>query len=105
VDALAVGLTREGFVVRVARDGAEALEQFDASHPDAVLLDVLLPRVSGLEVCRRLRLRSSVPIIMVSARDSEMDRRVGLAAGANDYVTKPYRFQDLIDRLHAALSG
>jgi two-component system response regulator RegX3 len=104
VDALAIGLTREGFVVRVARDGAEALEQFDASNPDAVLLDVLLPKVSGLEVCRRLRSRSSVPIIMVSARDSDADRKVGLAAGANDYVTKPYRFQDLIDRLQAALA-
>jgi two-component system response regulator RegX3 len=104
VDALAIGLAREGFEVRVARDGAEALVQFEAAGPDVVLLDVMLPKVSGLEVCRTLRAKSSVPIIMVTAKDSEADRAVGLDAGASDYVTKPYRFQDLIARLRAVLA-
>jgi two-component system response regulator RegX3 len=103
VDALTIGLKREGFRVTVARDGAEALEVFDAVRPDLVLLDVMLPRVSGLDVCRELRARSRVPIIMVSAKTSEIDTVVGLEVGADDYVPKPYRLRELVARMRAAL--
>ncbi|HEV2766637.1 MAG TPA: response regulator transcription factor [Acidimicrobiales bacterium] len=103
VDALVVGLQREGFQVRVARDGVEALELFDLVQPDLVLLDVMLPRLSGVDVCRRLRARSSVPIIMVTAKSSEIDTVVGLEIGADDYVTKPYRLRELVARIRAAL--
>jgi two-component system response regulator RegX3 len=103
VDALAVGLTREGFRVKIARDGAEALALFDTVDPDLVLLDVLLPRVSGLDVCREIRRRSRVPIIMVSAKTSEIDTVVGLEVGADDYVPKPYRLRELVARMRAAL--
>jgi len=78
VEALVVGLKREGFRVKVARDGLEALEVFDASRPDLVLLDVMLPRMSGVDVCRELRNRSRVPIVMVTAKASEIDTVVGL---------------------------
>src|SRR5580704_16380746 len=90
VEALVVGLKREGFLVKVARDGAEALDMFDS-----VLLDVVLPKVSGIDVCRQLRSRSRVPIIMVTAKGSEIDTVVGLEVGADDYVTKPYRLREL----------
>ncbi|MDQ1402209.1 MAG: two-component system, OmpR family, response regulator RegX3 [Actinomycetota bacterium] len=103
VDALTVGLGREGFVVRVARDGAEALDIFDVVRPDVVLLDVMLPRISGLDVCRQLRKRSAVPIIMVSAKAGEIDTVVGLEVGADDYVTKPYRMRELVARMRAAM--
>jgi two-component system response regulator RegX3 len=103
VDALVVGLQREGFVVRVARDGAEALELFDIVQPDLVLLDLMLPKVSGIDVCRQLRSRSTVPIIMVTAKSSEIDTVVGLEVGADDYVTKPYRLRELVARMRAAL--
>jgi two-component system response regulator RegX3 len=103
VDALVVGLQREGFQVRVARDGVEALELFDLVQPDLVLLDVMLPRLSGLDVCRRLRARSRVPIIMVTAKASEIDTVVGLEVGADDYVSKPYRLRELVARIRAAL--
>ena len=103
VDALVVGLGREGFTVRVARDGAEALEMFDLVEPDLVLLDLMLPKVSGIDVCRQLRLKSSVPIIMVTAKSSEIDTVVGLEVGADDYVTKPYRMRELVARMRAAL--
>ncbi|MDQ2648683.1 MAG: response regulator transcription factor [Actinomycetota bacterium] len=103
VDALTVGLTREGFRVQVARDGAEALEVFDAVKPDLVLLDVMLPKVSGIDVCRELRRRSQVPIIMVTAKGSEIDTVVGLEVGADDYVTKPYRLRELVARMRAVL--
>ena len=103
VDALTVGLTREGFVVAIARDGIEALEQFDRVQPDLVLLDVMLPRMSGVDVCRQLRSRSAVPIIMVTAKSSEIDTVVGLEVGADDYVTKPYRMRELVARMRAAL--
>ena len=103
VEALTVGLGREGFVVRVARDGAEALEQFDAVQPEVVLLDLMLPTVSGIDVCRQIRTRSSVPIIMVTARDGEIDTVVGLEVGADDYVTKPYRMRELVARMRAVL--
>ncbi len=103
VEALTLGLTREGFAVRVARDGAEALASFDASRPDVVLLDLMLPRVSGIDVCRHIRARSSIPIIMVTAKDSEVDAVVGLEVGADDYVTKPYRLRELVARVRAVL--
>jgi two-component system response regulator RegX3 len=103
VDALTVGLKREGFRVRVARDGAEALDLFDLVRPDLVLLDVMLPRISGVDVCREIRTRSGVPIIMVSAKTSEIDTVVGLEVGADDYVSKPYRLRELVARMRAAL--
>ena len=103
VDALLVGLERVGFDVAVARDGAEALEQFDAVEPDLVLLDLMLPKVSGIDVCRQLRAKSSVPIIMVTAKSSEIDTVVGLEVGADDYVTKPYRMRELVARMRAQL--
>jgi two-component system response regulator RegX3 len=103
VEALQIGLTREGFHVEVATDGAEALERFDAVDPDLVLLDVMLPRVSGVDVCRRIRQTSAVPIIMVTAKSSEIDTVVGLEVGADDYVTKPYRLRELVARIRAQL--
>jgi two-component system response regulator RegX3 len=103
VEALTIGLKREGFRVQVARDGAEALDVFDAVRPDLVLLDVMLPKVSGIDVCRELRRRSSVPIIMVTAQGSEIDTVVGLEVGADDYVTKPYRLRELVARMRAVL--
>lgn len=103
VDALQVGLSREGFEVRVARDGAEALEEFASSAPDVVLLDVMLPRLSGTDVCREIRRTSQVPIIMVTAKGSEIDAVVGLEVGADDYVVKPYRLRELVARVRAVL--
>src|SRR5437763_14253058 len=103
VEALVVGLKREGFRVKVARDGLEALEVFDASRPDLVLLDVMLPRMSGVDVCRELRTKSRVPIVMVTAKASEIDTVVGLEVGADDYVTKPYRLRELVARIRAVL--
>jgi two-component system response regulator RegX3 len=103
VEALVVGLKREGFLVKVARDGAEALDTFDSVRPDVVLLDVMLPKVSGIDVCRQLRSRSRVPIIMVTAKGSEIDTVVGLEVGADDYVTKPYRLRELVARMRAVL--
>jgi two-component system response regulator RegX3 len=103
VEALTVGLAREGFRVQVARDGALALDMFDAVRPDIVLLDVMLPKISGVDVCRQLRKRSSVPIIMVTAKGSEIDTVVGLEVGADDYVTKPYRIRELVARMRAVI--
>jgi two-component system response regulator RegX3 len=103
VDALTVGLTREGFRVTVARDGAEALALFDGSGADLVLLDVMLPKLSGIDVCREIRTKSRVPIIMVTARSSEIDTVVGLEVGADDYVSKPYRLRELVARMRAVL--
>jgi len=103
VEALMVGLAREGFRVVVATDGAEALDRFDSVKPDVVLLDVMLPKVSGLDVCRQLRKRSQVPIIMVTAKGAEIDTVVGLEVGADDYVTKPYRMRELVARMHAVM--
>jgi two-component system response regulator RegX3 len=102
-DALTVSLEREGFRVEVAADGQEALDQFEATQPSLVLLDVMLPRISGVDVCRELRSRSRVPIIMVTARGSEIDAVVGLEVGADDYVSKPFRLRELIARVRAAL--
>lgn len=103
IEALTIGLAREGFRVQVARDGAAALAMFDAIQPDVLLLDVLLPKVSGIDVCRELRKRSRVPIIMVTAKGSEIDAVVGLEVGADDYVTKPYRIRELIARMRAVM--
>ena len=103
IDALTVGLKREGFVIEVAHDGAEALDMFDAVNPDLVLLDVMLPTISGIDVCRELRKKSDVPIIMVTAKSAEIDTVVGLEVGADDYVTKPYRLRELVARMRAVL--
>ena len=103
VHALTIGLTREGFAVEVATDGREALDRFDAVNPDLVLLDVMLPKVSGIDVCRQLRKRTQVPIIMVTAKGAEIDTVVGLEVGADDYVTKPYRLRELVARMRAVL--
>ena len=103
VEALQVGLRKEGFRVEVARDGMEALARFETVKPDLVLLDVMLPKVSGLDVCRQLRSRSKVPIIMVTARSGEVDTVVGLEVGADDYVAKPYSIREVVARIRAVL--
>jgi two-component system, OmpR family, response regulator RegX3 len=103
VEALMIGLTNEGFRVSVARDGAEALTLFDDTSPDIVLLDLMLPKISGIDVCRNIRARSSVPIIMVTAKGTEIDTVVALEVGADDYVTKPYRLRELVARMRAVL--
>jgi two-component system response regulator RegX3 len=103
LEALRVGLGREGFAIDVARDGREALERFAASEPDIILLDVMLPRISGIDVCREIRSTSAVPIIMVTAKGEEIDAVVGLEVGADDYVTKPYRFRELVARMRSVL--
>ena len=101
VDALRIGLDREGFDVVVATDGAKALEEFEASQPDLILLDLMLPKLSGIDVCRRLRERSEVPIIVVTAKSEEIDTVLLLEMGADDYVTKPYRLRELVARMRA----
>jgi len=101
--ALEVGLRREGFMTRVAADGPEALVLFDAVQPDVVLLDLMLPGMSGIDVCRQIRLKSRTPVIIVTAKDSELDTVVGLEVGADDYVTKPYRLRELVARMRAVL--
>ncbi|MFA5774817.1 MAG: response regulator transcription factor [Ilumatobacteraceae bacterium] len=103
VEALVIGLRREGFNVEVARDGAEALANFDDVKPDIVLLDVMLPKVSGTDVCRELRKKSQVPIIMVTAKGAEIDTVVGLEVGADDYIVKPYRLRELVARIRAVI--
>ena len=103
VDALEVGLAREGFRTAVALDGAEALTMFADLQPDLVLLDLMLPRISGIDVCRQIRQTSTVPIIMVTAKSSEIDTVVGLEVGADDYVAKPYRVRELVARIRALL--
>ncbi len=103
VEALQIGLTREGFEVHVATDGVMAMERFREVTPDLVLLDLMLPRISGVDVCRQIRATSGVPIIMVTAKVSEIDTVVGLEVGADDYVAKPYRIRELIARIRALL--
>ena len=103
VEALVLGLERAGFLAKIARDGAEALAVFDAVGPDLVLLDVMLPKVNGIDVCRELRMKSRVPVVMVTAKGSEIDAVVGLEVGADDYVTKPYRLHELVARIRAVL--
>lgn len=102
-EPLAFLLQREGFEVRMAADGQEALAEFSKAEPDIVLLDLMLPGISGTEVCKNIRLKSSVPVIMVTARDTEIDKVVGLEIGADDYVTKPYSSRELIARIRAVL--
>jgi len=102
-DALSYMLRREGFDAVLARTGPEALEEFDRSGADVVLLDLMLPGVPGTEVCRALRAKSSVPIIMLTAKDGEIDKVVGLELGADDYVTKPYSARELVARIRAVL--
>jgi Response regulators consisting of a CheY-like receiver domain and a winged-helix DNA-binding domain len=102
-DALSYMLRKEGFEVSVAATGTSALTEFDRTGADIVLLDLMLPEMSGTEVCRQLRSRSHVPIIMVTARDSEIDKVVGLEIGADDYVTKPYSPRELVARIRAVL--
>jgi two-component system response regulator RegX3 len=102
-DALSVALEREGFRVETAADGPEAIAKADATRPALILLDIMLPQMSGVDVCRELRTRSQVPIIMVTARNSEIDAVVGLEVGADDYVTKPFRLRELVARVRAAL--
>ncbi len=103
VEALSVGLAHEGFEVTVARDGAEALDLFETSSPDLILLDLMLPKLSGIDVCRQIRSYSSVPIIMVTAKGEEIDAVVALEVGADDYVIKPYRLRELVARMRAVL--
>src|SRR3954454_4311826 len=102
-DALSYMLRKEGFEVSVAATGTSALTEFDRTGADIVLLDLMLPEMSGTEVCRQLRSKSHVPIIMVTARDSEIDKVVGLEIGADDYVTKPYSPRELVARIRAVL--
>jgi two-component system response regulator RegX3 len=102
-DPLAFLLRKEGFTAAVAGTGHDALEEFDRNGADIVLLDLMLPGMSGTEVCKALRQRAGVPIIMVTARDSEIDKVVGLELGADDYVTKPYSARELIARVRAVL--
>jgi two-component system response regulator RegX3 len=102
-DALSYMLRKEGFEVAVAATGTAALTEFDRSGADIVLLDLMLPEMSGTEVCRQMRQKSHVPIIMVTARDSEIDKVVGLEIGADDYVTKPYSPRELVARIRAVL--
>jgi two-component system, OmpR family, response regulator RegX3 len=103
VEALEFGLSAEGFDVVVADDGARGLEAFARERPDLVLLDVMLPGLSGTEVCRRIRATSAVPIVMLTARDAEIDKVVGLELGADDYVTKPFSMRELVARIRAVL--
>ena len=100
---LAFPLEREGFTVVAARDGEEALERFADGAFDLVVLDVMLPKLDGLEVCKRIRAASSVPIIMLTARDDEFDKVLGLELGADDYITKPFSIREFRNRVRALL--
>ena len=102
-DALQFMLSREGFEVSLAPNGAEGIKLFDAKHPDLVLLDLMLPEVSGTEVCKYIRSKSSTPVIMLTAKDTEIDKVVGLELGADDYVTKPFSTPELMARIRAVL--
>jgi two-component system, OmpR family, response regulator RegX3 len=102
-ESIRYNLEREGFAVRVAADGAEALEVFRSEPPDLVVLDLMLPHVSGLDVCRAMRSESTVPIVMVTAKDAEADKVTGLELGADDYVTKPFSMRELLSRVRANL--
>jgi two-component system response regulator RegX3 len=102
-DALQFMLSREGFEVVLAPDGAAGIRQFDSKQPDLVLLDLMLPEVSGTDVCKYIRSKSSTPIIMLTAKDTEIDKVVGLELGADDYVTKPFSTRELLARIKAVL--
>ena len=103
IDPLELLLSKEGFTIETARDGREALEKFAKTNPDLILLDLMLPEVSGTEVCRQIRAKSQVPIIMLTAKDTEVDKVVGLELGADDYVVKPYSKAELVARIKAVL--
>ena len=102
-DPLAFLLRREGFSTQIAANGPDALTEYDRNGADIVLLDLMLPGMSGTEVCKQLRARGPVPVIMVTARDAEIDKVVGLELGADDYITKPYSTRELIARIRAVL--
>ena len=102
-EALAFLLSKEGFEISVAEDGRQALDMFNSKGADLILLDLMIPVVSGVEVCRSIRTHSQVPIIMLTAKDAEIDKVVGLELGADDYVTKPYSSRELIARIKAVL--
>jgi two-component system, OmpR family, response regulator RegX3 len=103
VEGLAITLEAEGFQVAWVKDGLEAIPAFERVRPDLVVLDLMLPGMSGTDICRTLRTRSEVPIIMLTARDAEVDRVVGLELGADDYVTKPFSTRELVARIKAVL--
>jgi len=102
-DALQYMLTREGFDVVIAPNGAEGIRLFDSKNPDLVLLDLMLPEVSGTDVCKYIRAKSSTPVIMLTAKDTEIDKVVGLELGADDYVTKPFSTRELLARVRAVM--
>ncbi|GAA2517119.1 response regulator transcription factor [Rarobacter incanus] len=102
-ESLSYQLEREGFAVTAVADGKSALHAFEAAGADIVLLDLMLPGLSGTEVCREIRKKSDVPVIMLTAKDAEVDKIVGLEIGADDYVTKPYSFRELLARMRAVL--
>jgi two-component system response regulator RegX3 len=102
-EALRLGLSREGFLVHTVDDGEQAIIAFDEINPDVVLLDVMLPRLSGIDVCREIRSRSTTPVIMVSAKSEEIDAVVALEVGADDYITKPYRLRELVARIRSVM--
>ncbi len=102
-DSLAYSLAREGFAVLTAMDGEKALERFRAEQPSIVVLDLMLPKLSGLDVCRAIRAESQVPIVILTAKDSEADKVAGLELGADDYVTKPFSMRELVSRVRAHL--
>ncbi|HYY78888.1 MAG TPA: response regulator transcription factor [Actinomycetes bacterium] len=103
LEAIRYAFSREGIEVVTARDGAEAMRDFEAERPDLVVLDLMLPALNGWDVCRRIRATSQVPILMLTARDAEVDRVVGLEMGADDYVTKPFSLRELVARVRALL--
>jgi two-component system response regulator RegX3 len=103
LEAIRYALSREGIEVVTARDGGDAMRDFEAERPDLVVLDLMLPTLNGWDVCRRIRASSQVPILMLTARDAEVDRVVGLEMGADDYVTKPFSLRELVARVRALL--
>ncbi|MSW68229.1 MAG: response regulator, partial [Actinobacteria bacterium] len=102
-EAISFLLKKEGFEVDIAKNGPDAISQFEAHGADLILLDLMLPGLSGTEVCRQIRTKSQVPIIMLTAKDTEIDKVVGLELGADDYVTKPYSSRELIARIRAVM--
>src|ERR1700716_4668777 len=102
-DTLTFNLKKEGYVVTVAQDGADAVARARSSRPDLILLDLMLPELNGLEVCRILRQEGNVPIIMLTAKESEVDKVIGLQLGADDYITKPFSLRELFARMTAVL--
>ena len=102
-DIISINLENEGYAIEKAYDGEQALEVFEKSQPDLVILDLMLPKMDGLEVCREIRKQSAVPVIMLTAKDSEIDKVLGLELGADDYVTKPFSNRELIARVKANL--